>query len=282
MGSHVTAVFPVRLLQEQVTALEAAVLVVLNKPGKKAVHRIRTASRRIEAQLQLLNASLPGKSRLRSQDGYVKAQQAVAKQLKSLRKAAGKVRDLDVQRALLEDVARRSRNSKIREQAEHLRQTLKRKRRQRAKALQTKLEKHLDRLTPALEALLGVLRPVEDLRLTELQLMRITRDWFSSPNGEVVSGIDSRKLHTARKRATLARYMAGSAGSEHVRAASTAAQLKALQEAGGTWHDLLTLAALSAQALGKSSTLAHRFAQQEQSARRDFTRMLSSSHTPHR
>jgi len=50
---------PVQKLREAVASLEASVLLCLVRPGKVAVHRLRTSTRRVEAQLELLSM-LPG------------------------------------------------------------------------------------------------------------------------------------------------------------------------------------------------------------------------------
>ena len=52
---------------QAVASLEASVLLCLAKPGKVAVHRLRTSTRRVEAQLELLSM-LPGPSASRAAD----------------------------------------------------------------------------------------------------------------------------------------------------------------------------------------------------------------------
>lgn len=92
----VEVTFPVQVLREHATTLEAALSVCLADPAHKPVHRLRTETRRVEAQLLLL-AQLPEVPEHRDESA------ALRKQLKKLRRAAGEVRDLDVQRKLLDD-----------------------------------------------------------------------------------------------------------------------------------------------------------------------------------
>ncbi len=87
---------PVRTLREHVTALEAAMMVCLADPRPRAVHRLRTMTRRIEGQLALL-AMLPASLCKQSA-------KKLRRILKKFRRAAGEVRDLDVQVDLIDGV----------------------------------------------------------------------------------------------------------------------------------------------------------------------------------
>ena len=82
---------PVETLRDHATALEAALAVCLGDSKPKSVHKLHT-----EAQLLLLDQMhvlLP----------FRKEAAKVQKHLKKLRHVAGRVRDLDVQRKLLEN-----------------------------------------------------------------------------------------------------------------------------------------------------------------------------------
>src|ERR1700753_68267 len=70
-------------------ALEQCVLTA----EPEAVHRVRTGSRRLQAMIE---ATTPA-------EAFGKLTKARLQQLKRIRRAAGPVRDLDVQRQLLED-----------------------------------------------------------------------------------------------------------------------------------------------------------------------------------
>lgn len=58
------------------------------------MHKLRTETRRVEAQISLLE-------QLRGLPGFRKEAERVHRQLKKLRRAAGRVRDLDIQQTLL-------------------------------------------------------------------------------------------------------------------------------------------------------------------------------------
>ena len=86
---------PVDVLREHTTELEAALTVCLADPGHKPVHRLRTETRRIEAQLLLL-AEIPTIPEHRKQA------EGMRRALRRIRRAAGELRDFDVQGKLLE------------------------------------------------------------------------------------------------------------------------------------------------------------------------------------
>src|SRR5215475_15977331 len=88
------------LLEKQIQGLVADLSQVVSKLEKdvkpKSVHRLRTTIRRIESAVSYSNPNL-GKKLERS-----------VERLGELRKRAGRVRDLDVQSKLLDQVANRS------------------------------------------------------------------------------------------------------------------------------------------------------------------------------
>ena len=129
----VTSTHPVALLRDQVTALEAAIAACLAKTTRKRVHELRSECRRVESLIFLLEPT---------SEMPVHAAQAeqVLRRLRHIRRAAGKVRDLDVQRKLLKaEVLERRRigngDSAIREGTKKLRKLDKGKRKQAAFAL---------------------------------------------------------------------------------------------------------------------------------------------------
>ena len=91
-----TVVSPVTTLREQVIRLEAAMVVCRATPKKEPVHTLRKATRYVEAQLALLELvpHLPP---------HQKEADKVRRHLKRVRKAAGTIRDFDVQHALVKD-----------------------------------------------------------------------------------------------------------------------------------------------------------------------------------
>src|ERR1017187_7315792 len=96
---------PIQVLRDATTSLDAAILLCLADPEKSAVHRLRTTTRRIEAQLALLSM-LPGLP------PHEDEQRKVLRLIKKLRRSAGKVRDIDVQRDLIRDQAAGSKGTR--------------------------------------------------------------------------------------------------------------------------------------------------------------------------
>ena len=85
----------IKIFRERVDSLNAAILVCRSSQKRDAVHYLRSATRRMEAQLTLLEISEVLTPHL---DEIIQ----VRKRLKEIRRAAGKVRDLDVQFELID------------------------------------------------------------------------------------------------------------------------------------------------------------------------------------
>ncbi len=189
---------------------------ILRDPDAKLVHDLRTSARRVEALLGL-------------NDEHRK----LARRLRKLRKAAGKVRDLDVQIKAAEELDLAVGK---REQARLL-LTLRKQRRERYERLRKQVKEHADK---------GFLRRLNDARSTwkpqaevlaksaadalprELAALRVT-----------ASGVTESNLHAFRLASKRARYLAEAS---HERAAQTiVTELKRVQDAIGAWHDTLVL-----------------------------------------
>lgn len=280
-----TAAYPIQTLREHVTALEAAITLSLADPKPRYVHRLRTSTRRIEAQLALLGLlpDLPEHAKLAGK---------VRKRLGKLRRAAGSVRDLDVQIDLVEGAKPKTSKSKpaadLEKEARSLNKLLERLRDQEADALRHLLTKQQAKISLSLENLLQCLQPSESIALTPAHLSDLTREWYvhNTPVSERSNTDDPDHLHAIRKSAKLARYIAESA--TPVPAASTgkaagspkttqlAQQFEALQQSGGTWHDLLTLAEIAREHLGKHSSLTEHFGRQQQKSLAEYQKHLES------
>ena len=258
------AVYPVRVLREQCTALEAALELALAKPRKKAVHQVRTTTRRIEAQFELLALLEPGESMLA---GLGKRSKKVGKLLAGVRKAAGKVRDLDVQRALVKDAVKDGASGRVRGDARDLRRALKQQRADEADALLKELEGHALKLGPKLEKLLNKLEPAMGLNVSRARLLKLIEQWYGE-HGDIKDGAEN-SLHDVRKAAKLARYMAEAGG-----AGAVAVEYEQLQETGGTWHDALTLSRVAGDQLGKKAGLVKVFRGHEETALQQFREHL--------
>jgi CHAD domain-containing protein len=269
MASSIQSIRPVATLREYITALDAAILLCLAKPGKRAVHELRTTTRRIEAQLTLLSM-LPGLPR------HDKLRRNIITILKKLRRAAGRVRDLDVQRDLVDSEAK-GKSGKLREEAHQLRRELKRQRQTEATRLERVLHDRQARLPLLFEELLDALAPAQSATLTESQLTALIHQWYEHSSEQQPSGDPNgtNRLHTIRKRAKLARYLAESAPHLANNARRVAARFESLQQAGGEWHDRLLLAEVAAHELGKSAQLPQRFAAQADRSLKTYQRRLA-------
>ncbi|HMF64516.1 MAG TPA: CHAD domain-containing protein [Edaphobacter sp.] len=244
---------PIQTLRDHVTHLEAAITLCLADPKPKPVHLLRTTTRRIEAQLTLLSL-LPHLPPHRKQ--AKKAQRL----LKELRRAAGQVRDLDVQRDLIKDKT----SAATQKESLQLRNALKDQRTQTEADLLQILDKHQSKLALTLESLLEALAPAERLSLTPTQLTHLTQSWFTRNIPSTHD--DPDQLHTIRKTAKLARYIAETAPNSARTARKVAASFESLQQSGGEWHDWLILAAIAEDHLGKSSPLTQTFHRQCQTS----------------
>jgi CHAD domain-containing protein len=251
--SSKVSVQPLRTLGDLTTTLEASVVECLARTGKKTVHKLRTATRRIEAQLQLL-AMLP------DLPPHRKAAADAMKLLRDLRRSAGQVRDLDVQRDLLRQFAATKNHpaAAIRDEARKLNHAIAQKRDDKTAELLKLLRKYATKLPPALRRLREALAPAESLSLTESRLIDLVRNWYAQ-YAPAKPPDDPDRLHDIRKKAKLARYLAESAPKSAARAVRLAAKYENLQQAGGEWHDYLLLAEVAAGELGKSAVLVSRF-----------------------
>ena len=247
---------PVHTLRDHITSLEAAITLTLARATEESVHRLRTSTRRIEAQLELLTL-------LPDLPDFGKPARKVRKLLNALRRAAGDLRDLDVQRKLLK-ADERSRSIKVRKEASDLRKILKHQRSSEADKLHKLLKSDQKRLALALEDLLKSLDPVQDLALTPHRLQTLTLTWYQKNTPAGPSDKTSDALHDIRKSAKLARYLTEEG------APSLARSFEALQQAGGTWHDLLTLAEISRHHFGKNSPLTRSYAQRQNAALTEY------------
>ena len=276
---------PLQTLRTLTTEIEAAITLLRAAPDKKPVHRFRTATRRIEAQLHLIDL-LPGLP------VHKAASRKLARLLRTLRRAAGKVRDLDVQRDMLKQLLPQRKGSHLMSSAEDLRRLLKHRRTVATDELLHTLKRKGPTLATHLEALLTDLGNA-DPALSPDDLHDLIVKWHhersaaalqpqsaAAPSLDEDEGSDGSatqepapavynparlttdQLHTARKLAKLARYLAESAtaaGQPDTHPtpplANLAHHLHSIQKAGGDWHDALILARRARKDLGRHDPL---------------------------
>lgn len=218
------------LFQQLLTSLQA----LSQQTAPESVHRVRTSARRIQSALEFYRPGLTAKHR------------AALKELDKIRRRAGKLRDLEVQLGLLDEIANRS----ARGDREVVAKALKERRRKQSRRLAPMVERFLgsrspERLRKVAALLQAQLRdlsgahPLADARL-ELQLLR---------QGSVSADLqDAERLHDLRLRLKKIRYLAEIAPPTAVQKAFIA-DLKQPQDAIGRWHDWLRLAQVARQVL---------------------------------
>ena len=221
------------------------------------MHRVRVSTRRIEAQLELLAALHPKTPELAAV--LQNRSRKLRKLLNIIRKAAGSVRDLDVQRDMIKQAGTTKSAKPVQDEAKTLRRLLKTRRDRQAEALLDELRGHARKLGLRLEDLLEELEPFADQAFSSKQLSKAVEAWYAAHCPTNDSRPDA--LHGIRKTAKLARYMAQSIGDQPI-----ARYFEDLQQSGGTWHDALTLSQVAREHLGKKAALAQAFARQEGSA----------------
>ncbi|MDQ2839566.1 MAG: CHAD domain-containing protein [Acidobacteriota bacterium] len=275
---------PVQTLRDNIAGLKTAIALVLVNPKKKAVHRLRTTARRIEAQLTLLE-------QIAQLSKHAGPARKATRLLRKFRRAAGKVHDLDIQRDLLKNPQQLKRainrpsnsepfsqafqlNRHLVQDTKSLRKTLKYRREAEAHGLVRMLRRHHVRLSRALGNLLEALVPPESLTVSAARVFTLTRDWYhrelrtrSKPNPT------PDELHAIRKSAKLARYIAESSLS--AKPQQLARVFEDLQQSGGTWHDLLQLHEVAQHELGKDSPVTKSLARMTESTVRDYRRKLA-------
>lgn len=271
---------PVRTLREHVLALEGAIALCLDKPRPKAIHKVRTEARRIEAQLELLGL-------LKRLPSYRSEMGRSLRLLKKIRRAAGRVRDLDVQRKLLkthtaedEKQIEKHTDAKLNELAElgELRQIRKQRRKRAARKLLKLLNKRQGKLAAAFDALLTALEPAQELQLPAAELLRLVDQHFRGTHALIIRHPSSEHLHSIRKAARIARYQAELA-TNSAAATRSAQRYEALQVAGGQWHDTLALASEAATELGDNHSIAVCFSQLRDQHLADYRALLERVRT---
>lgn len=238
------AATPVGKLREQAKRLEAALSVGVATPTVKAVHELRSATRRVEAQIELL-------SMMQGLPSYQADADKVLRRLEKLRKQAGRVRDCDVHLKLLEDKSREMRSMPettpdLTKSKDKLQKRLAKYRARREKKLASTIKRQLPKLARDTEKLLKALKDAEDRQASVTEMLRLIDHKFDHNLQVHHSG--EEHLHELRKAAKRARYQCE--GLPGPQAASLARRLEELQDAGGSWHDLLDLATQCHQTLG--------------------------------
>jgi CHAD domain-containing protein len=189
----------------------------------KRVHRLRTTIRRIQSLIEYGHPRLTGKQRNTLED------------LTRLRKRAGKVRDLDIQISLLTALGNGSTRAD-RRALEELLQVRRKHQADRLVAAVRKLERskfsaNLGQLAAAVRSSLAANHePNAPIRLAQQQIAGL------AAQSGAHSQIRPKRLHEIRIALKMVRYLAEVAEQSEERRLLLA-QLKAIQDALGAWHD---------------------------------------------
>lgn len=264
--------FPVRALREQVTALEAAVTLVLTDTKPRYVHRLRTSVRRVEAQLELL-------SLMEGVPQHGPEEKEVRRRLRKLRQAAGAVRDSDVQIEMVEAQGTETDGGKIHREAKRLVRRLKEERHREKDGLLRVVKRQGEKMVPQIERLLEVLEPAGETEVSGRAMRSLIERLVAErmkAGGDEKGRDNEARLHGLRKAAKLARYVAETAGgSTGMR--SLGRRYEALQESGGAWHDWLVLERMARRHLGGDALLTERFERECASSLKRYEVALSRS-----
>jgi CHAD domain-containing protein len=199
------------------------------RAGIEDVHRLRTTVRRLEVQLGTPPARVANK---------------VAKSLKSLRRGAGKVRDLDVHLGLLNPPLLPTQPQD--KSQDKLRQVLKDKRARQLGSLRARVAKSAPLLESRLPAIVEHAPHAAVSPRDARQQAGRARQQFLQWTQEIPA--DAEGLHRLRIRTKKLRYSMEPLLA-HEEAAALVAKFKQVQDAIGKWHDWLTLEQLAARYL---------------------------------
>ena len=263
--------------------LEASLSDVRADPSAGRVRHLRACSRHISAQITLFKLSKHPSSRKVATKGLKHL-------LKKLDKASGRVRRIDAQEELLKSASslqigesdcpilkpafNRAFDPFVNREGQWLQGRLKRKRKLEMEELRQSLKLLQKPLTKRLTRLMILLDDEPSAHLTDSLLYQLISRWFKDKVGRTnILRASTRQLHTIRKAAKMARYMAET--SEGPRLRRLAAVLKKIQNAGGTWHDTVELHRSAGRESGKHSALSMSLYQLRKASDSDYRKRIT-------
>lgn len=227
------------LLEKRIKNLSRGLSSSLTRLAKevtpKSVHHLRTTIRRVETLL----ASVPLDPS--------KKQQTSQKRLGALRRRAGKVRDFDVQLELLGAIA----NGSTATDRTALGEYLQRKREKQAQRLTAEIEDvRASKFSSHMKSVFQKAAQAPRPRASAGPLVRALRQ-LSALGAEFLDHHDLKPnlLHDVRIKLKKVRYLA-ELGEESEEQRSFLTEMKAVQDALGTWHDWEELAATADKQFG--------------------------------
>ena len=219
------------------------------RPSSHAVHSLRTSTRRMEALLRNLLEEHPQTPHLRGRVHHV------LDALRKLRRGAGRIRDLDVQRMLIAEIAARrpgagsiTKHEAWDEQCAELWIVLRRRRKRESAKIASLLEDAVPPLERALKRMAETIKTVDEASTLKIDLLKCLR------NSLAFTDTSEESLHSYRKRIKTARYLLEMRDGSPV-ARRFARQLKQVLDPIGRWHDLLLLTKEATALLGRRAIL---------------------------
>jgi CHAD domain-containing protein len=273
----------VRTFRDFAFRLEASLAAVRTDPSAANVRHLRAGCRHVSAQLELFKLSDSPSSRKVDTKGLKHL-------LKKLAMVSGRVRRIDAQAELLKSASslkidksdcpiskaayKPAFDSLVKREGQRLYGRLKRKRKLEMEELRESLKFLQKPLTKRLTRLMILLDDEPPAHLTDSLLYQLISKWFRNKVGRRnILRASTRELHTIRKAAKRARYMAEI--SENPRLRGLAAILKKIQNTGGTWHDTLELHRSAGRESGKHSALSKSLYQSKKASDRDYRKRIA-------
>ena len=262
------------LFTELHAQLSQAVVACRADAATKAVHTLRTTTRRFEGLLHKALEDHRGANALR------KTSRKTLRQLKKVRQLAGTVRDLDVHQKVLKKVLETPTLATAEHHALHhdqqqLHHYLAQKRDQAAEFLASGLAKRELRLERSLERTAAAL---EQLPPSSTGPLATARQWVQRSTLRLHE-LNAENLHEFRKQTKLARYVSEMQPPSPTARAFTRSLL-AVQDAIGAWHDLELLHQEAKAVCGKHTALTNLLATRAEEALKEALSKAVAVHQP--
>lgn len=259
------------------TQLTSCIAMCRARTRSKEVHSLRTYTRRLEAVLRMVETDH------RKAKKAIKAMGALLDLLGQVRRAAGLVRDSDVQRKIVSRIGRQwvkgledERSDEFTEDLERLGKRVERERKSYARGLRKLLsviELPLQERLGDCEDKLASLRPSNTAPYQHAEHWLAAskhHDRFQKP----------KDLHEFRKETKGIRYVA-ELQPELKSSIALARDLRSMNDAIGSWHDYEVLADAARSWIGKKSLLTKAIAQQRDRRWKIALRMVDSMKKKH-
>lgn len=213
-------------LRESWRELQQALTDCCDEPAEKAVHRLRTRCRRVEAIVSsIIEMHAAGREGKLADTGN-----EILRKLKKIRRGAGAVRDLDIHAMLLESISTGHAGGTI----EKLKKKLQREREKAAVAVVKIIKKHRPKLEIRADRFFEVFNSLPATK-HQLDTLALSTSKFLEASA-AIPVLGAENLHEFRKRSKIARYVA-EINPRSAASVRLAKKLNRIQDAIGMWHD---------------------------------------------